>query len=107
MASYSEDPVTDAAIRAVVAHEPKLRALRVLAAEARDEALGQYAENGRATAEDLNAYIGYQIQQAHGASTAGLMADDVNWAEVADEILKSPSAEGSQSDDPHSDWQRH
>jgi hypothetical protein len=93
MASYSEDPVTDGAIRAVVAHEPKLRALRILAAEARDEALREYAENGRATAEDLNAYVGYQIQQAHGASIAGLLAGDVNWAEVAGEILKTLSAE--------------
>jgi hypothetical protein len=28
MANYSDDPVTDAAIRAVVAHDPKLRASR-------------------------------------------------------------------------------
>jgi hypothetical protein len=39
--------VTDAAIRAVVVHEPKFWALRALSAEARDEALGEYAENGR------------------------------------------------------------
>ena len=94
MASCSEDPVTDAAIGAVVAHEPKLRALRILAAEARDEALGQLAQNGKATPEDLNAYVGYQIQQAHGASIAGLLAGDVNWAEVGGEILKTLSAEG-------------
>ena len=94
MASYSDDPVTNAAIRAVVAHEPKLRALRILAAEAREEALGQLAQNGRATPEDLNAYVGYQIQQAHGASIAGLMAGDVNWAEVGGEILKTLSSDG-------------
>jgi hypothetical protein len=94
MARYSEDPVTDAAIKAVIAHEPKFRALRILAMEARDEALGEYTENVRATPEDLNAYVGCQIQERHGASIAGLMADDVNWAEVGGEILKSLSTEG-------------
>jgi hypothetical protein len=94
MARYSEDPVTAAAIKAVLAHEPKFRALRILAREVRDEALGAYAENGRATPEDLNAYVGYQIQERHGASIAGLMAGDVNWAEVGGVILKSLSAEG-------------
>jgi hypothetical protein len=47
--SYSKDPVIDAAIRAVVAHEPKFRALRILAAKVCDEALGEYAENGTVT----------------------------------------------------------
>lgn len=56
-------------------------------------ALGQLAQNGRATPEDLNAYVGYQIQQAHGASIAGLLAGDVNWADVAEEVLKTLSAE--------------
>lgn len=92
MPGYSKDPVIDAAIRAVVAHEPKFRALRILAAKARDEALAEYAENGTVTPEDLNAYVGYQIQQVHGASIAGLLAGEVNWAEVGGEILKTFSA---------------
>jgi hypothetical protein len=41
---YSDEPVTDAAIRTVVNHHPKFRAVCKLARVTKDEALGAFAK---------------------------------------------------------------
>jgi hypothetical protein len=88
---YSDDPVTDAAVRAVVASHPKFRALCVLARETRDDALGEFAGDVPVSDADLQALVGSKIREAHGASIAGMMADYVDWAAVAAEMLRSTS----------------
>ena len=90
---YSDDDVTDAAIRALVAHAPKFRAVCALAWDVRHEAIGDFTEDAPVSAPDLQALVGSKIREAHGESIAGMMADSVNWAEVGAEVLKTITGE--------------
>ena len=86
---YSDDAVTDAAIRAVVSDHPKFRAVCMLARDLRDGALGEFAGDVPVSNADVHALVGSKIREAHGESIAGMMAEYVNWAAVAAEMLMS------------------
>jgi hypothetical protein len=82
---YSDDPVTDATVKAIIGYQPMFLACYHLAKDTREEAMKATAQP---TTEDLQALIGSRIQDHYGEKIAGLLADGVNWEEVGTEALK-------------------
>jgi hypothetical protein len=95
---YSDDPVTNAAIHAVVEHPAMFSRCCELARQARDggrESAGNAAPGWPGPA-DLDEYVGVKIATEYGAEIAGLMTGDIWWSQLGTEVLKTITAEAGQ-----------
>jgi hypothetical protein len=86
---YSDDPVTNAAIHAVVEHPAMFSRCCELARQARD--------GGRESAGNAApGWPGEKIATEDGAEIAGLMTGDIWWSQLGTEVLKTITAEAGQ-----------